>query len=480
MEEWLKKLLYGKPEPVYSDIPKDDRWYDKALDMEGRYTILPLKDVPSGTGENKREWALPGLLAEAVNAVTAPKRSLTAGLLEPDAPNFALNMMGGGLLSSRAIKAPTGEGGADLGMFAGKNAKTADMEALARLNELQTNKTPASESFKETGWMQGAEGKPRFEISDDTAKVTAQGMGLLDYPTVITKDDLMRLENVIDHPELFKAYPQLRDVGVGMHDNAGIVGGYDPTNNLVLLGGEYRQSFKDAPETMRDTLLHEIQHAIQRIEGFEKGGSSRVAPDVLTKQAHQDFARFDPDLLTNYKKASKKFADAGEGLYMYQLDKISQAENIKPSSVTNLSDWYAYSDKIRSELGPAPTKPGAARDSWYRNAAKWIKDKNIEDRPYLANYKNLSEKELNAIYRTSKNQTEKMAPAYRDMQKTIEKYQNLNKKTDYELYERLAGEAEARLTETRRAMTPAQRREKFPFEQLDVPYGELLYRSLLK
>jgi hypothetical protein len=118
MAAWLQRLLYGEQQPVYSDIEEPKTWYNQPLDMEGRYTLLPLRDTLEGSVMNEREWALPGLLAEAVNAVTAPGRSVTAGLLEPDAPNFALNMMGGGLLSSRAMKNPTGQGGVDIAMNA--------------------------------------------------------------------------------------------------------------------------------------------------------------------------------------------------------------------------------------------------------------------------------------------------------------------------------------------------------------------------
>jgi hypothetical protein len=115
MAAWLQRLLYGEQQPVYSDIEQPKTWYNQPLDMEGRYTFLPLRDTLEGSVMNEREWALPGLLTEAVNAVTAPGRSVTAGLLEADAPNFALNMMGGGLLASKA--APTPQGGKDLGSF---------------------------------------------------------------------------------------------------------------------------------------------------------------------------------------------------------------------------------------------------------------------------------------------------------------------------------------------------------------------------
>ena len=49
-------------------------WYMKPMDMEGRATFLPFKDTLPGSVMNQRELALPGLLAGAVNAFTAPSR----------------------------------------------------------------------------------------------------------------------------------------------------------------------------------------------------------------------------------------------------------------------------------------------------------------------------------------------------------------------------------------------------------------------
>ena len=51
-------------------------------------------------------------------------------------------------------------------------------------------------------------------------------------------------------------------------------------------------------------------------------------------------------------------------------------------------------------------------------------------------------------------------------------------------YRRLAGEAESRLTEARRDLTPSQRLQYFPYSQgqygLDVPYESLIVRGLLE
>ena len=105
----------------FNAAQSDQPWYARALPMEGRATILPFRDTMPGSVFNKRELALPGLLAEAVNAFTSPARSLlgTDPEFNPqkEAANMALNFMGGGLLSNKAT--PKESGGVNIGMFAG-------------------------------------------------------------------------------------------------------------------------------------------------------------------------------------------------------------------------------------------------------------------------------------------------------------------------------------------------------------------------
>ena len=104
-------------------------FYTRALPMEGRATFLPFKDSMQGSVFNEREFALPGFVAEAVNAFTAPGRSLLG--TDPsfstgeEGANLAMNMMGGGLLASKAMRSPTGQGGFDVGMSTYKGSHTA-------------------------------------------------------------------------------------------------------------------------------------------------------------------------------------------------------------------------------------------------------------------------------------------------------------------------------------------------------------------
>ena len=76
-------------------------WYEQALPMEGRATFLPFQDTMPGSVMNQRSFALPGVVAGAVNAITAPGRAYSGSdptfNPEEEAANFALSMMGGGM-----------------------------------------------------------------------------------------------------------------------------------------------------------------------------------------------------------------------------------------------------------------------------------------------------------------------------------------------------------------------------------------------
>ncbi len=137
-------------------------------------------------------------------------------------------------------------------------------EATTRLDNLEVakemeaaNKGPRTIKMA-TGWERGADGKWRYETLDgiDTQAIAN-----------ITEGEYTLEDFVLDE-SLFDAYPSLRGVKVIVEPNTGQdYGGYwDSANNTIALvnyndGGKYEQS----------SIIHEIQHAIQRKEGFTSG-----------------------------------------------------------------------------------------------------------------------------------------------------------------------------------------------------------------
>ena len=94
------------------------------------------------------------------------------------------------------------------------------------------------------------------------------------------EDDMLwndgKLTDVIDAPGLFEAYPQLKDVRIdtdAIMNDMPSNGVYNAKTNTITIHA-------DELKYMNSILNHEIQHAIQYIEGFGKGGS----PEQMEKE----------------------------------------------------------------------------------------------------------------------------------------------------------------------------------------------------
>lgn len=170
--------------------------------------------------------------------------------------------------------------------------RNARMDNLSVARKMEEEKKDAKAIKMATGWERGADGKWRYEIPDAKIKDTMNvggGQIVKRY-----EDDMLwnggKLSDVIDAPELFKAYPQLKGVRIdtdAIMNDMPSHGEYDSKTNTITIHA-------DELKYMNDILNHEIQHAIQDIEGFAKGGSPRLVRgevkkrfDEVTKQIKQ-------------------------------------------------------------------------------------------------------------------------------------------------------------------------------------------------
>lgn len=280
--------------------------------------------------------------------------------------------------------------------YGGVNANTADQKTLARAQELQMQGEDDERVRKETGWHTGMEGKLRFEIDDSKMKYHRGGDAAFsrnhpdyaEYQKLVDKmltgsaeawkpEDQERLqeldktwgreygrlservesgnatlEDVIDHEELFQAYPQLRNVRVEFKELPGNTQGYfSQSENKIALDSKLRS----APEA---TIIHEIQHAIQKAEGFASGAS----PEYW--QQHRDEAK------------EARIADIRE--------EIARLEEQLP---WDLNRWTAEDDAIEAKIGELEDsiidiQNGVGMDSYdlYRNTAGEIEARDAASR----------------------------------------------------------------------------------------------------
>ena len=156
--------------------------------------------------------------------------------------------------------------------------QTIRMDNLDVAKQMEEAKKDAKAIKLATGWERGADGKWRYEMPD--AKI--KDMKDIGGGNIVKRfdDDMLwndgKLADVIDAPGLFEAYPQLKDVRIdtdAIMNDMPSNGVYNAKTNTITIHA-------DELKYMNSILNHEIQHAIQYIEGFAKGGS----PEQMEKE----------------------------------------------------------------------------------------------------------------------------------------------------------------------------------------------------
>lgn len=247
-----------------------------------RAEMLPYADLNDGTSG----WAMPNMVPATWEAMSALGKaselmfdpSNEAGYTEDEVmPNAsrvnylsglaATGGVGAGLVGSAAER-----GANSLGIWGGRLAKTADHKALNMARVMEANGSHRDDIWTKTGWGRNADGKWVFEIDDSGAQYKGTPRSWENTDSVFNKvlggPWSAPLKEVFDHPELYKAYPQLADTRVDP-TNLG-AGYYDRKNKRFGLNPVQKQY------DPRTVLVHEGDHAVGDIEGFSPGGSYQM------------------------------------------------------------------------------------------------------------------------------------------------------------------------------------------------------------
>lgn len=245
--------------------------------------------------------------------------------------------------------------------YGGEKAATADRMRLDTAKQMISDGVSPEQVRKETGWFKGYDGKWRFEIDDSRMEYSRNGFNpdylrykelelkflegtisdqelqeLKNIPQDIKNINLYRLDQFVKHKELFAAYPELRRLKITFD------------SNLKGNGAFYRNAFliKINPQAknVKNTLLHEIQHAIQFSEGF--AGGADVTNDVELKNRlyvlKQEQKKISQELEAIYKEIG--FDEYSESLW----EKAWNME-IDPDTIESLEEQF-LAEKSRKGL----------------------------------------------------------------------------------------------------------------------------------
>jgi hypothetical protein len=180
---------------------------------------------------------------------------------------------------------------------------------------------------------QGKDGEPRFEIVDKDAKFNLYDMSFIDTKKEITSisdfgysDSLPSwsrpykfLNEVFEHDELYRQYPSIGDIRVVIDNSLSGTrtrGYFSEEFNLIALNPSLK------PEEAMSTLLHEIQHKVQKIEGFSLGTS--IQSKELVPIAETIYALKQNEKVLKkaeaYEEYNKKLAAYEEAKKKYEID----------------------------------------------------------------------------------------------------------------------------------------------------------------
>lgn len=296
--------------------------------------------------------------------------------------------------------------------------------------------------------------------------------------TLAAANTALPLDAWLDYPELFAAYPALRSMPVILQHLSGYLGMYSPAERAI-----YIHRNLDAPQQLRAILLHEVQHAIQHIEGFAWGGTKESAKLFYESMREAAYEAYD--------QASRfmSWLNARDGMISTLEYMLSLARN--PRRVLRTSYRYSYdgiSHRLTGEERILDMARYALKDlsglleQFYDKS--WSTDSQFE-LPWPGNYalntpagikECLAAAKATPSRRLAYRRTPKpdMAALHRDFLK----YERLSFLSPYELYRRLAGEIEACTVERRSGLSAGERAES-PFnDALEYPGEALVSFSL--
>jgi hypothetical protein len=215
----------------------------------------------------------------------------------------------------------------------------------------------------------GADGLDRFEIDDSLSYIgEPRNLTTISNANSPLPKDHTVLSDVLAHEELFLQYPDLADLPVVLDMslfNKEVQGYFWPERGYMALNPR----LLNKPNELQDTLFHEIQHAVQNIEGFDHGTnphSPNVEQRLDTQRniAAQDFSEDMSRYLRGLEEVPPDWSDYDVTDYTRDLIyRTNQGEVEADNTVKRLG----LNLSKRKEIASKDTE-GYPRDLQWRNS----------------------------------------------------------------------------------------------------------------
>lgn len=449
---------------------EDDGWLTDAERRRqpdpNRGQILPLRKTEDGV-----EFAWPQFMVDAYNAITLPRDTIQG--YKPtaeDTTNFALNVAGGGVGTSAALKPE-----ADLGMFLGRKAKNADTKKLSQAMSMASQGVPREEIWTQTGWWQKPDGEWAFEISDDGFQIDPHVMYELQNPEpeeLITSNNPTNTgwesaetstpeghiwsnspHKVVNHPEFWENYPteksltpeqwdkmsskealefmvglpfglQAKEIDLKLGEGTKYGGVYEHRAGRVRAAGS-------TPEQLKRVVIHELQHAVQSAEDW---GGKGTNPEWTSYMQH---------------KLIKKSPEGWS-----KLSKLDEELSYRQRLISTQKQSLTKADELEKIYPDYAKQPGNA-----------ITKRREEINKRIAEY----EAEIDQIVEEAGEILSR--PEIQHFNKIIGEYRSKFGGDPFQSYERNEGEMIANLTAKRMHMTESERALIPPWEDFGTPFS---------
>ena len=360
-------------------------------------------------------------------------------------------------------------------IFAGASSRTADQEALFKASQMERQGASPEEIKQATGFQKNLDGEYMYHIPDNKSALNFE-LIKTDIQDLMESDrklsESMRTElgaprinsffqrplgEVLDHKELYEAYPDLYNMPVSyrLDNERSNSGSFDPRAKDITLEFDtldvreprigakvdFDSPNRPTPVTTpsrqgHSTLLHEINHAVSNIEGRSTGGSPETASSQMIAAERVEQEPFFTDY-ANYNEADKGIRDINRDLSLRDLQDIGSRGDI--DELINHHLFKMNEGRLTAELGDLFASEDMSE--WARQAAEMtVEDvaKNLDSltlRGHI-NRRNLSRDELLTAREMLSENKQASAEGYRKHQEIGEKYSDLNKRTkgEYDKY----------------------------------------------